>query len=99
MAWAWAPCVDTQRMLGFLSVAGPLEMSSVAGDGDGVLHAGQCLSSGGGKTSYVLTPAPVMAGVLARERDARVVADERVRANTAMSLVRGDVVGGPVVRS
>ena len=40
-----------------------------------------------------------MAGVLARERDARVVADERFRANTAMSLVRGDVVGGPVVRS
>ena len=47
----------------------------------------------------MLIPAPVMAGVLARERDARVVADERVRANTAMSLVRGDVVGGPVVSS
>ena len=40
-----------------------------------------------------------MAGVLARKRDARVVPDERVRANTAMSLVRGDVVGGPVVSS
>ena len=57
------------------------------------------LGFGGSKASWVLTPATVVGGVLARERDARVVASEGFGANTALLLVRRDVIGGPLFSS